>query len=67
MTVNTQVDVVDKSYKERCKLPFRCEFGDLSMKHGAINIDASLTNSQSKIFITDEYVDLSGPFSVMDR
>ena len=54
MTVNTQVDVVDKSYKERCKVPFRCEFGDLSMKHGAINIDASLTNSQSKIFITDE-------------
>jgi len=62
-----KVDVVDKSYKERCKVPFRCEFGDLSMKHGAINIDASLTNSQSKIFITDEYVDLSGPFSVMDR
>ncbi|KAL4232370.1 hypothetical protein ACF0H5_009938 [Mactra antiquata] len=55
-------------YSTMCnsKNMFRCEVGDLSGKHGKINIRTS-NNGKQKYFFTDVQLPLSGPQSIVGR
>nr|XP_039259748.1 uncharacterized protein LOC120336197 isoform X1 [Styela clava] len=47
--------------------PLRCELGDLSGRLGQINIVSTQRTESGKFFFTDEYLPLSGAFSILGR
>lgn len=61
--------MVDPPYKTACSIddPLRCELGDLSGRLGKINIAVTQRTEAGKFFFTDQYLPLSGPYSVLRR
>ncbi|XP_053381588.1 uncharacterized protein LOC123557821 isoform X2 [Mercenaria mercenaria] len=60
---------LDGDYASMCNPgnPFRCELGDLSGKHGKLNIRSAVDNRKLKYFFSDMQLPLSGPQSVVGK
>jgi len=64
------IDVeLGEPYKLWCskEIPQKCEVGDLSKKHGLLNIDNKLNTKFSQQFTTDSFLPLSGDYSIKGR